>query len=101
MPISPRKTASTPSLCDEALRVMLTYGPDVDWYRNVLAAGHCTLFWHRKVYTLEKPEALDAQTALSMYPFPQKLILRMLGTRHFARMIVQQPERASEPVGGR
>jgi hypothetical protein len=23
--------------------IALTYGPEVDWYRNVLAAGHCEL----------------------------------------------------------
>jgi deazaflavin-dependent oxidoreductase (nitroreductase family) len=30
----------------------LTYGPKVDWYRNVLAAGWCTVIWHGKEYVI-------------------------------------------------
>ena len=26
--------------------IALTYGPEVDWYRNVRAAGEATLLWH-------------------------------------------------------
>jgi deazaflavin-dependent oxidoreductase (nitroreductase family) len=66
--------------------IALTYGPGVDWYRNVLAAGHCTLLWHGRKYALSKPEPLAVQTALQQLPQPQRLILRLLGTQHFVRM---------------
>lgn len=66
--------------------IALTYGPDVDWYRNVLAAGHSTLVWHGRVYALDKPAPLSVQTALPVYPRWQQLILRRLGTRQFVRM---------------
>ena len=75
--------------------IALTYGPEVDWYRNVLAAGHATLLWHGRVYALEKPEPIAVQTALSAYPQPQRLILRMLGTQHFVSMKYQEVGRAS------
>src|SRR5579859_4030060 len=34
----------------------LTYGPDVDWYKNVQAAGGCTVRWHGKDYVINKIE---------------------------------------------
>jgi deazaflavin-dependent oxidoreductase (nitroreductase family) len=79
----------------DSVVIALTYGPEVDWYRNVLAAGHATLLWHGREYTLEKPEPLAVQTALSAYPQPQRLILRMLGTQHFVSMKYQEVGRAS------
>lgn len=27
--------------------IALTYGEAVDWYRNILATGHCTILWHK------------------------------------------------------
>ena len=80
----------------DGFMIALTYGPQVDWYRNVLAAGHCTLLWHGRAYALEKPEPLAVQTALPAFPQPQRLILRMLGTQHFVSMKYQGVVRASE-----
>ena len=64
----------------------LTYGPDVDWYRNILATGRATLRWHGKEYALEKPEPIDRQAALAAFPQPFRLILRFVGPRHYFRM---------------
>jgi deazaflavin-dependent oxidoreductase (nitroreductase family) len=64
----------------------LTYGPGVDWYRNVLAAEACTLRWHSKTYALERPETLPAEVALQAFPFPFKPILRLMRKRDFFRM---------------
>src|SRR5689334_1639095 len=44
--------------------VVLTYGPDVDWYRNVVAAGHCEVVWHGKEYKIVGVKPIDKQTAL-------------------------------------
>src|SRR5216110_543318 len=68
---------------DNGFVIALTYGPKVDWYRNVLAAGGCTVFWHRKVYAVGKPEPIDAQTALPAFPAAFRLILRRVGMQHF------------------
>ena len=54
--------------------IALTYGPKVDWYRNMLAAGGGTVFWHRKVYAVGKPEPIDAKTALPVFPTPFRQI---------------------------
>ncbi len=68
----------------------LTYGEEVDWYRNVKAAGKASLLWHCKVYQLDKPEPLDAHQALQNYPALEKWFLRKLGTQHFIHMSYRQ-----------
>ncbi len=69
----------------------LTYGPKVDWYQNVLAAGGCTLIWHGKAYALDHPEPLDAATGRSAYPPFARLILGLTGRRDFVRLAVAPP----------
>jgi len=66
--------------------IALTYGPEVDWYRNVQAAGKATLLWHNREYALKQPEPIDAKTGLSAFPPPFRQILGLLGTRDFVRM---------------
>jgi deazaflavin-dependent oxidoreductase (nitroreductase family) len=46
----------------------LTYGPDVDWCRNVIASGHATLKWHGHEYVLERPELIPVKAALKAIP---------------------------------
>jgi deazaflavin-dependent oxidoreductase (nitroreductase family) len=76
--------------------IALTYGPEVDWYRNIQAAGHCTLLWQGRVYNLEKPEPIAVQAGLQAFPPPQNLILRLVGIQHFVSMKYQEVGRASE-----
>ena len=59
--------------------IALTYGESVDWYRNLLAAGHCTLLWHGKVYAVGKPEPIAVETALPALPLAFSAILRTRG----------------------
>ncbi len=76
----------------EGFMIALTYGPRVDWYRNVLAAGGGTIFWHKRLYTVGKPEPMAVQTALALFPQPEKLILQMLGTQDFMLVKSSGPE---------
>ena len=66
----------------------LTYGPQVDWYQNVLAAGGCILRWHDKEYVVDKIEPLDTQVGLAAFPLLERLILRAIRRQHFLKMIV-------------
>lgn len=68
----------------------LTYGPGVDWYRNVLAAGQATVVWHGREWDLASPVPVDVLTALPAFPQPLRFMLRMLSTRDFFRMKVQE-----------
>jgi deazaflavin-dependent oxidoreductase (nitroreductase family) len=64
----------------------LTYGPGVDWYRNILKAGSCTLMCRGNTYTLVHPETIPAEEALSAFPLALRLLLKLLRKRDFFRM---------------
>jgi len=74
--------------------IALTYGTKVDWYRNMLAAGGGTVFWHRKVYAVGKPEPIDAKTALPAFPTPFRQILGRIGMQDFVRVKCIEPSGA-------
>jgi deazaflavin-dependent oxidoreductase (nitroreductase family) len=52
----------------------LTYGPDVDWCRNIMASGKCALTWKGQEYALEKPERLLFSEAWEAYPLSTRLV---------------------------
>ncbi len=66
--------------------IALTYGPNVDWLRNLQAAGQGSLRWHKQEYFFQKPEPLDAQTALLALPPLIKFVLRLQGTHDFVKL---------------
>jgi len=63
----------------EGFVIALTYGPEVDWYRNMKANGGGSIFWHRKLYVVGKPELIDADKALKAFPALFRLIFRIFG----------------------
>lgn len=65
--------------------IELTYGPNVDWHKNVLAAGGCMLVWHGKEYRITKIEPLDTASGLSAFPLSQQFVLRLSGRKHFEK----------------
>ena len=69
--------------------IELTYGYDVDWHKNVLAAGGCTVIWHGEEYQINQIEPLDAETGRAAFPPPQRWILRLLGMKYFEKLKVQ------------
>lgn len=76
---------------DGGFVIALTYGPNVDWYKNVQAAGGCTLVWRGGEYGIDRIEPLDAAAGWAAFPAPPRWILRALGRRHFVRMTGPRP----------
>ena len=66
----------------------LTYGPKVDWLRNVRAAGGCRVRLGREILTLGAPVDLATQTGLARMPAPARVVLRLAGVDHFVEMPV-------------
>ncbi len=66
--------------------IALTYGPEVDWYKNVSAAGRCRILWHRREYALEEIESTDAKSALPFFPRFVSMVLRSMRVQHFVKM---------------
>jgi deazaflavin-dependent oxidoreductase (nitroreductase family) len=78
----------------------LTYGPDVDWCRNVMASGKCILTWKGQEYALEKPEILPISEVQEAYPLPTRLIGRAGGVQQCLWLHKQSmvPEKDRVPV---
>ena len=45
-----------PHVTDDSVRILVAFGADTDWCRNVLAAGRYTLRWQGRDYLLANPE---------------------------------------------
>ena len=66
----------------------LTYGPDVDWYRNVRAAGRCQVVTGGVTYEIDRIERLPAADGLRAFGNPAALVLRLLRRRDFRVLAV-------------
>ncbi len=74
---------------EDGFVIVLTYGPQVDWLRNLQAAGQGSLLWHKQEYVFQKPEPIDAKTALPALPPFIKLVLRLNGAQDFVKLSSQ------------
>lgn len=70
---------------DDAFVIELTYGPNVDWHKNVLAAGGCTLIRAGRQHAITRIQPLDAATGRAAFPTPARLILHLLGKKDFEK----------------
>jgi deazaflavin-dependent oxidoreductase (nitroreductase family) len=64
--------------------IELTYGPGVDWYRNIVAAGSCVIVYHGVEYPIDRIEPCSADAGRAAYTwFLPRLVLRLLGSDEF------------------
>jgi len=61
----------------------LTYGENVNWYRNVLAAGGCVVVHRRREYRIDRIEPCSAERGRDAYPVPFRAILKVMGRDEF------------------
>lgn len=60
----------------DIVTVALTYGPDVQWLKNITAAGGCRMRLGGRWLTLGAPRRVDPPAGLARTPNPQRLLLR-------------------------
>ncbi|MFC9918240.1 nitroreductase family deazaflavin-dependent oxidoreductase [Agromyces binzhouensis] len=72
----------------------LTYGDEVNWYRNLIAAGGGTVGWKRREIAVEAPEPMATDAGLRAFGPPAEWVLRLLG-RHEFRLLRE----ATPPAG--
>jgi deazaflavin-dependent oxidoreductase (nitroreductase family) len=65
--------------------VALTYGPDSDWVKNVLAAGEADLRARGRMVHLTAPRLFHDETRHLM-PLPVRLLLRWFGVADFLEL---------------
>jgi deazaflavin-dependent oxidoreductase (nitroreductase family) len=77
----------------------LSYGSDVDWLKNVLAAGQCSIRIRGRTVRLDEPELL-IDPDLRALPFVPRLIERWNGVTEVLRMraAVRRPEGIPMPT---
>lgn len=64
----------------------LTYGPQVNWYRNITAAGRCTIVVGRDEYQVDHIEDYPDDAGRRAFGNPAALVLRLL-RRHDFRLL--------------
>ncbi|MBX0328582.1 hypothetical protein K2Z83_12930 [Oscillochloris sp. ZM17-4] len=70
--------------------IELTYGPVVDWHKNMVAAGGCTVVHRGQAYVIDRIERVDTQTGLAAFPPSQRLMLRLFRRTHFEQLLLRQ-----------
>jgi deazaflavin-dependent oxidoreductase (nitroreductase family) len=61
----------------------LTYGPKVNWYRNIVAAGGGEVVWKASPYRVGAPEDFDDDAGRRAFGAPASTVLRILRRRDF------------------
>ena len=74
----------------------LTYGTEVQWYQNVVAAGHCVVVYHGDEYQIIGIRPLDREDGLRAFGYPAALVLRLLRRDEF-RVLCLAPPSPSDP----
>jgi deazaflavin-dependent oxidoreductase (nitroreductase family) len=69
----------------------LTYGPNVSWYRNTVAAGHCVLIVGNVEHDIDAVTEYPTEDGLRAFGSPRALILKLLRRREFRLLHVKRP----------
>lgn len=86
------RTYETPVILvgvDEGFIAELTYGENVNWYRNAVAAGGCVVVHRGRQYRVTQIEPCSTQRGLSAYPAPFRQILKLGGRKSFRLLRTQ------------
>jgi deazaflavin-dependent oxidoreductase (nitroreductase family) len=81
----------------DTVTIALTYGPNVDWLRNVQAAGGCRMHLGKNLLTLGPPVPLSEAEGLGRMPSPPRQMLPLMGCHDFVELAVlgERPWRGS------
>jgi len=64
----------------------LTYGPEVQWYRNIVAAGRCEVVYRGHDYAVDAIEPYPTELGRAAFGAPATMVLRLL-RRHEFRLL--------------
>ncbi|WP_129626554.1 nitroreductase family deazaflavin-dependent oxidoreductase [Candidatus Oscillochloris fontis] len=73
----------------DGFMIELTYGPVVDWYKNIVAAGGCTVLHRGQVYVIDQIERVETATGMAAFPTYQRVVLRLLRRTHFEKLRIR------------
>jgi deazaflavin-dependent oxidoreductase (nitroreductase family) len=70
----------------DGFMIVLTYGRNVDWLRNLQAADQGSLRWHKREYVFKRPEFIDTKTARHALPPFIKFVLGLRGAHEYVKL---------------
>lgn len=73
---------------DDGYLIALTYGPESDWVKNVLAAGGCELQTRGRRVRLSDPR-IDTDRNKSWAPLPVRVILDLIRAPQYLRLSLE------------
>jgi len=79
---------------DDTYVFALTYGPDVQWVKNILASGRAELEIRSHRVRLADPEIIH-DPSRTLTPLPVRLFLGLMRVSTFMRMRIVPPKFAS------
>ncbi len=68
----------------------LTYGPEVQWYRNIVAAGGCVVVYKGAEHRIDRIEPCSVAVGRDAFGLPAVLVLKLLRRRDF-RLLHESP----------
>ncbi len=78
-PVAARRTA-------EGFVISLAFGAQVDWYRNIMAAGGGIMRWRGKAYRVGAPVRIGPVEAFAAFHPVQRVFMRIAGIDGFIRV---------------
>lgn len=66
--------------------ISLAFGAQVDWHRNLVAAGGGAIRWRGRDFEVSGPEMIDGDEALPAFDPVQRLFLRLAGIDGYLRV---------------
>jgi deazaflavin-dependent oxidoreductase (nitroreductase family) len=78
-PVAARRTA-------DGFVISLAFGDQVDWLRNIQAAGECVIGWKGRDYRELDPEVVGWEQAKSAFTPVQQLFLRVARIKAFVQV---------------
>jgi deazaflavin-dependent oxidoreductase (nitroreductase family) len=62
--------------------IVLTYGPETDWCKNVRAAGHCSLEYRKRRYDVDEPMVVDLSEVQENIPAVVRFIMNRIRVKY-------------------
>jgi deazaflavin-dependent oxidoreductase (nitroreductase family) len=78
----------------DGFMIALAFGAQVDWCRNLVAAGGGTIRWRGHAYSVTAPERVDAATVLPTFDPVQRSLLRIAGIDGYVQVRDAESSRA-------
>jgi deazaflavin-dependent oxidoreductase (nitroreductase family) len=76
----------------------LTYGENVNWYRNIVAAGGCELVVDGVPHRIVAVEPFPSDAGRRAFGFPARLVLSLLRREEFRLLRTADKSRSGEPT---